>query len=569
LAPPRLFLRFALFAGLALVAAVGLALLLARWNANNRAESRAIGDASAVAKQFAADDLSRTAFAWPRPASSAGRDIPAFLDIFFNPTTAAHDPATVILYSPQGRVAYARDRSLIGKPAEDPGLVRAALTDPQYRVAGGFQYAYVPGLSDYGPFKARGVIRIQRDYAPIAAEINDEFLSQSLTIALALIALYLAMLPIMRRVTRSMRRSYIERAELAAIVDHSNDAIIAMGPDGLITSWNAGAKVVYGWDEEEVVGKPIDFLLPAVAPGILSELDLVRTTHVTKDGRHVVVSVTASPIRDEHGKLVGSSITARDVTELERLDAELREAHREEAVGRLAGGVSLDFSDLLGEIDRAAANLLHDPASKRDLDAIRAATARGTALTEQLLAVGGAQPARPEIIDLNRAVQAATPKLKELAGSAIAVSMELGNGLGPIFADPEQVNQLILHLAANAGASMPTGGRITIKTANIDFSRRERTADHEPGHYVMFAVSDTGVGMAPEARERPFEPYFRRRDGGERMALGLAAVCGIVKQSGGTMGVESRPEGGTVIRVYLPRVGAERLAQQPPARATS
>jgi PAS domain S-box-containing protein len=562
LAPPRLFLRFALFAGLALVAAVGLALLLARWNANDRAKSRAIGDASAVAKQLAADDLSRSAFAWPRPAGAAGRDLPAFLDIFFNPTTAAHDPATVVLYSPQGRVAYARDRSLIGKSAEDPGLVHAALTHPQYKVAGGFQYAYLPGLSDYGSFKAHGVMRIQRDYAPIAAEINDEFLSQSLTIALALIVLYLAMLPIMRRVTRSMRRSYVECAELAAIVDHSNDAIIAMGPDGLITSWNAGAKAVYGWDEAEVVGKRIDLLLADLAPDGMSDVDPTRTTHVTKDGRHVAVSVTVSPIRGEHDTVVGSSITARDVTELERLERELREAHRQEAVGRLAGGISLDFSEMLGEIDRAATNLLHDPGSKRDLDAIRAATARGTSLTEQLLAVGGVQPARPEIIDLNRAVDDATPRLKELAGSHITVTMELGNALGPIFADREQVDQLILHLAANARASMPTGGRITIKTANIDFSRRERTADHEPGHYVMFAVSDTGVGMAPEAHERPFEPYFRRRDGGERMALGLAAVCGIVKQSGGTMGVESRSEGGTVIRVYLPRVGAERRTPQ-------
>jgi PAS domain S-box-containing protein len=567
LAPPRLFLRFALFAGLALVAAVGLALLLARWNANDRAKNRALGDASAVAKQLAADDLSRSAFVWPRPNGSAGRDLPPFLDIFFTPTTAAHDPATVVLYSPEGRVTYARDRRLIGAPADDSAIVRAALQHPQYKVAGGFQYAYVPGLSDYGPFKVHGVMRIQRDYAPIAAEINDEFLSQSLTIALALIALYLAMLPIMRRVTRSMRRSYVERAELAAIVDHSNDAIIAMGPDGLITSWNAGAKGVYGWNEDEVIGRPIDFLLPDLDPDAAPEVDLARTTHVTKDGRHVAVSVTVSPIRDEHGKLVGSSITARDVSELERLDRELREAHRQEAVGRLAGGVSLDFSEVLSEIDRAATNLLQDPTSKRDLDTIRAATARGSALTEQLLAVGGAQQVRPEIVDLNRAVEAATPKLKELAGSQIAISTELGNGLGPVYADREQVEQLILHLAANARASMPTGGRITIKTANIDFSRRERTADDEPGHYVMFAVSDTGVGMAAEAQERPFEPYFRRSDGGERMALGLAAVCGIVKQSGGTMGVESRPEGGTVIRVYLPRVGAERRTPQSPVVA--
>ena len=108
---------------------------------------------------------------------------------------------------------------------------------------------------------------------------------------------------------------------------------------------------------------------------------------------------------------------------------------------------------------------------------------------------------------------------------------------------------------------------MTIQTANVDFARRARTGEQEPGHYVMFAVSDTGVGIAPEAQERPYEPYFRRSAGGERMALGLAAVCGIVKQSSGTMGVESRPEGGTVIRIYLPRVGSRQASEQPPVHA--
>ena len=557
MAPPRLFLRFALFAGLALVAAVGLALLLARWNANDRARSRALGDANAVAKQFASDDLSRSAFVWPRPKGANGRDLPPFLDLFFTPTTAAHDPATVVLYSPQGRVTYASDRRLIGTLADDPDRVHAALAHPQYKVAHGLQYAYVPGMSDYGPFKVHGVLRIQRDYAPIATEIHDEFYSQALTIALALMALYLAMLPIMRRVTQSLRRSYVERAELAAIVDHSNDAIVAFAPDGVVTSWNSAAEQVYGWKTEEVVGRKIDFLLPdGGESGETSEHDAARTTHVTKDGRNVAVSVTVSPIRDAHGALVGSSITSRDVTELERLDRELREAHRQEAVGRLAGGISRDVSEVLAEIDRAAANLRVDPTSKRDLDTIRAATAGGASLAEQLLAVGGEQEVTPEVLDLNQAIEAAGPKLRELAGSHIAVHTELEEGLGSVFADREQVDQLILNLAANARASMPTGGRITIQTANVDFSRRARTGSQEPGHYVMFAVSDTGTAMAPEARERPFEPYVHRSDGGERMALSLAAVAGIVKQSGGTMGVESRPEGGTVIRVYLPRVEA-------------
>jgi PAS domain S-box-containing protein len=563
MAPPRLFLRFALFSGLALVAAVGLALLLARWNANDRARSRAVGDASAVARQFASDDLSRTAFHWPRPAGAAGRDLPPFLDLFFTPTVAAHDPAKVVLYSPQGIVTYATDHRLIGTRAGDPARGRAALEHPQYQVTHGLQYAYVPGMSDYGSQNARGVMRIERNYAPIAAEIHDEFLTQAAIIALALVALYLAMLPIMRRVTSSLRRSYVERAELAAIVDDSNDAIIALSSDGLIRSWNAGAENVYGWRSDEVVGKPIDFLLPELSESeVMSELDLARTTHVRKDGMHVAVSVMVSPIRDANGELVGSSITARDVTELERLDRELREAHRQEAVGRLAGGIARDFGEVLGEIDKAATNLLVDPSSKRDLDKIRAATARGSSLAEQLLAVGGAQDARPEAVDLNEAIKRAEPKLVELAGTHIAVNTSLEDDLGPVFADREQIEQLILNLGANARASMPTGGQITVQTANVDFSRRERGREQEPGHYVMFAVSDTGAAIEPEAQERPFEPFFRRSEGGERMALGLAAVCGIVKQSGGTMGVESRPEGGTVIRIYLPRIRAEQSAPQ-------
>lgn len=559
MAPPKLFLRFALVSGLALVAAVGLALLLARWNVNDRARSRAVGDATAVAKQFASDDLSRSAFRWPRPSGSAGSDLSSFLDIFFTPTTAAHDPARIVLYSPQGIVTYATDHRLIGRHADDSARVNAALEHSQYKVAHNVQYAFVPGRSAYGPQTARGVIRLERNYAPIASEINHDFLTQAMTIALALVALYLAMLPIMRRVTRSLRRSYVERAELAAIVDYSNDAIIALSSDGTITSWNAGAETVYGWRAEEVIGGPITLLLSEPSePADASERDLGRTTHVRKDGTHVSVSVTMSPIRDAKGDLVGSSITARDVSELERLDRELREAHRQEAVGRLAGGIAHDFGEVLGEIDSAAASLLVDPSSRRDLDKIRAATARGSSLAEQLLAVGGAQDTQPEAIDLNEAIKHAEPKLIELAGPRITVTALLEDDLGPVFADREQIEQLIFNLGANARASMPAGGAITVETANVDFSRRERGADQEPGHYVMFAVSDTGAAIAQEAQERPGEPYLRRSSGGERMALGLAAVCGIVKQSGGTMGVESRPEGGTVIRIYLPRFGAEQ-----------
>jgi PAS domain S-box-containing protein len=561
---PRLFIRFALFSGIALVAAVAMGVLLARWNANDRARSRAAGEAKAVAAQLGRDDLARTAFQWPRPNGGAGADLLAFLDDFFSPTTSGHEPGKVILYSAQGFVTYATDRSLIGSQAADPGRVQRALGGPQYAVSHGLEDAYVPVTWTFAPNSASGVMELEHDYAPIAAEIRTDFIFQATTIALALLGLYLAMLPIMRRVTRTLRRSYLERAQLAAIVDHSNDAIIGQTPEGTITTWNAGATNTYGWTAEEAAGKSIEILLPAEQPAEAGdELDFARTTHVRKDGIPVSVSVTVSPIRDEKGELVGSSMIARDVTELKRLEAELREAFRQEAVGRLAGGLAHDFGEVLGAIDTAATNLLIngqlDSASLRELEKIRRATAQGSSLSDQLHAVGGAQEANPEPLDLNAAVEAAAPKLTDLAGPHVSVATELEPDLGTVFADQQQIEQLILNLAANARDSMPVGGLITIKTQNVDFSRRSRGGDDQ-GEHVMFSVADTGSALSAEARQRPFEPFLRSSESGERMALGLAAVCGIVKQSGGTMGVESRPEGGTVIRVYLPRIGVEQPA---------
>jgi PAS domain S-box-containing protein len=547
MAPPRLFTRFALVSGIALAAAVALALYFTRSNAHDRAKTRAVAEATAVAKQFANNDLARTAFDWPHPSGEKGRDLLLFLDDFFVPTVDGADAAAVTLYSPDGVVTYAADRNLIGTRAEDPGRVQAALRSSQYRVAAGLQNAYVPVRSAFDPGRVRGVLRLQHDYAPIASEIQDEFLTQAAIVALALVSLYLAMLPIMRRVTQGLRRAYVERAELAAIVDHSNDAVIGVSPDGAITSWNAGAEAIYGWPAAEAVGKPIDVIIPEQRA---DELDLARTTHVRKDGTPVIVSVTVSPIRDANGLLVGSSMTSRDVTEVSRLEDELRESSRQEAVGRLAAGVARDFGEVLEEIDTAAA--------QGDLARIRAATAAGSALSDQLLAVGGVQPAAPEPLDLNEAVRLALPRLNQLAGSGIVVSTELEEDLGGVLADRDQIGQLIVNLVANARGSMPRGGRITIETANVDFSRRSRDGAEQPGHYVMFAVSDTG-SLAAEAQARPFEPYYRQNGTGGRMALALAAVAGIVRQSGGTMGVESRPEGGSIIRVYLPRAAVPTL----------
>lgn len=564
MAPPKLFLRFALFSGIALVVAVGLALVVARWNANAQAEKRAVGEATAVAEQLSTDDLAKSAFDWPRPAGAAGEDLLAFLDDFFSPTVSGHDPPNVVLYSPEGVVTYAIDRTSIGTRGPEAELVESALGGPRYLIANDLQNTFVPVTWAFTPGTVRGVMRLQRDYRPIAAQIQEEFYFQAATIALALLGLYLAMLPIMRRATRSLRRAYLDRAELAAIVDHSNDAIVAQTPDGVITSWNACAEYVYGWTAGEAVGQPIDILLPdSRSAGQTSELDHTRTTHVRKDGTPIAVAVTISPIRDASGDLVGSSMTVRDVTDLERLERELHESHRQEAVGRLAGGIAQDFNEMLNELDAAAASLLLDPSSQRDLEKIRHVTARGSSLVDQLLAVGGIQEAHPAQVDLNEAIRSAMPKLAEHAGPRVEISTELEPDLGSVLADPEHVEQLVLHLAGNARDSMPAGGKLTIQTANVDFARRSRDGKGDPAHFVMVAFGDTGQALAPEARQRPFEPIFLRKEGGERMALGLAAVCGIVKQSGGTLGVETKPEGGTVYRIYLPRIGVQHPVGAP------
>ena len=561
MAPRRLVLRFALYAGVALLVAVAVGLGLARLNANARARDRALGDAKALAAQLGRDDLARTAFAWPPPAGQAGSDLLAFLDDFFSPAASGNDPAAIVLYSPAGTVTYATDRTLVGSAADAPGRVHAALSQPQYHVVGGVQRSDVPVTWTFAPGAARGVLEVRRDYAPVAAEIHDDFLFQAGAIALALLALYLAMLPIMRRVTGSLRRAYVERSQLAAIVDHSNDAIVGRDCDGTITTWNAGAERIYGRRAADAVGRPIDVLVPPERDGerfeLQPEFDLTRTTHLRRDGTPIDVSVTISPVRDAAGGLVGSSMIARDVTELTRLEAELREAQRQEAVGRLAAGIANDFGELFAAIEDATESLLigaPHAGQLPDLDRLRRATAHGSSLTDQLLAVGGGQEARPQVLDLNEAVLAVAARIDALAGRRVEVVTELDPGLGAVLADREQVEQLILNLAANARDAMPAGGRLTIATQNVDFARRGGARKAE-GHFVMFSVADTGTGLSEETRSRPFEPFVRRGKSGDRLALGLAAVCGIVKQSGGTMGVESRAEGGTIVRVYLPRVG--------------
>jgi signal transduction histidine kinase len=251
-------------------------------------------------------------------------------------------------------------------------------------------------------------------------------------------------------------------------------------------------------------------------------------------------------------------INARDVTDQRRLELELRQSHKMEAVGRLAGGVAHDFNNLLTAI-LGYCNLMLDDVPKEDplrtdLEEIRRAGQRAAALTQQLLAFSRRQMLQPQLVDMSGLVQQLEKMLRRLIGDDIELETRLAAGLDAVNVDPASVEQVLVNLALNARDAMPRGGRLTIETAGVQLDAGH--ADSHPamaaGRYVMLAVADSGRGMDESTRSHVFEPFFTTKPQGQGDGLGLATVYGIVKQSGGYIWVFSEPERGTTFKVYFP-----------------
>lgn len=267
---------------------------------------------------------------------------------------------------------------------------------------------------------------------------------------------------------------------------------------------------------------------------------------------------------DEVGEVAGAFDGMRTnmratLAEQKQLEDRLRQAHKMEAVGRLAGGVAHDFNNLLTVI-RGNSDLLldrgdADQSQVKYLGQIQKAADRAVSMTRQLLAFSRMQVLQPRLLDLNTTISEMNKMIPRLIGEHIQFSFTPELNLGTILADPGQVEQVFLNLAVNARDAMPNGGELTVRTSNvaIDENEARKRPPMSPGEYVLLAVSDTGHGMDAETKARIFEPFFTTKEVGKGTGLGLATVYGVVKQSGGFIWVDSAPGKGATFEIYLPR----------------
>jgi PAS domain S-box-containing protein len=281
-----------------------------------------------------------------------------------------------------------------------------------------------------------------------------------------------------------------------------------------------------------------------------------------KDGSWVYLESTASPVMNAKGEVENLVIVNRDISERRRLEEQLRQSQKMDAIGRLSGGVAHDFNNLLGVII-GYAEILQERIPETDsmrapVDQIIKAGNRASSLTKQLLAFSRQQVLEPKVLLLNAVVSDTDKMLRRLIGEDIELLTSLDPALGKIRADQGQIEQVIMNLAVNARDAMPEGGRLVIETANFEiddkFARRY-AYPVLPGSYILLTVSDNGIGMDTATQQRIFEPFFTTKEKGKGTGLGLSTVYGVVKQSGGYIDVASTRGKGTTFSIYLPCVG--------------
>ncbi len=375
-------------------------------------------------------------------------------------------------------------------------------------------------------------------------------------------------------------------AKFRALMESASQAIIATNHKGVIEIVNNKVEELFGYTREELVGNELEMLLPGAmreahvrhrkeyfshprARPMGIGLDLAGRR---KSGQEFPIEISLNYVEVGGHALAISFIT--DISERLRLEQQLRQAQKMEAVGQLAGGVAHDFNNLLTVIQGYSAMALEslppDEALREPLEEIQKAAVSAAALTRQLLAFSRRQVVQPTILNLNQVIRQFDRMLRRVIGEDIQLIVAPGDGLGDVRADPGLIEQIVMNLAVNARDAMPEGGKLIIETANL-FLDKEYVGAHlsaKTGPHAMLAVSDTGVGVTPEVQARIFEPFFTTKPQGRGTGLGLATVYGIVQQLEGSIWVYSELGKGSTFKILFPVVGAEARREEEAAAKT-
>jgi two-component system, cell cycle sensor histidine kinase and response regulator CckA len=375
------------------------------------------------------------------------------------------------------------------------------------------------------------------------------------------------------------------------LLDTLHEGIWAGDAEGRTSFVNPRMAQLLGYEEEEMLGMPaVSFMDAAVLETfrrrfaslhggtvVRDDVELVR-----KDGSRLIVVCKMSLLHGADGAYAGAIASVTDITEqraaeraVRKLSEQLAEAQKMEAIGRLAGGVAHDFNNLLTTILGNVELIKGVGALPRDAlelaDEIEMAGMRAATVTSQLLAFGRRQMLQPRDLDVNGLIETLSKLLGRLIREDIALDLRLCRDLSTVHADPNRIEQVIINLVVNARDAMPSGGRLTLETANVtlDGSGIGEERDADPGPYVAITVSDTGMGMDEGVRSHLFEPFFTTKEMGKGTGLGLSTVYGIVRQSGGHIRVVSEPHKGSAFSVYLPAQPGRAAAVQKPRAAGS
>ena len=490
-----------------------------------------------------------------------------------NGAAAEADPGAYRLVYANPRVRAREDRL----PADHPLLVRLGTTpvfsvaanDPDFAEAvtengiqGGAYTVYA--LGDIGFLKLYSVLR-RAAFSPV--EIN------SLRQVIAKFAVSIEGCLAHRQLARQIEerdRAEGERRTLAMVVEQMEDCVIITDAAGVFRYVNPAFERVTGYAAREVAGLTPRLLksgrhLPEFYAALWKTVSAGRPwrdriVNRLKNGSLATFDMIVVPARDEKGKPAGYVAVLRDVTRLIEVEQQYAHAQKMESIGRLAGGIAHDFNNTLTAVLGFGSLLLEttpdDDPDRHALEQIVLAGERAANLTRQLLTFS--RPPMPEmrVMDLNALVLNATHLLRRSLGEDVELVTLLDEHAGSIQADASLLNQIITNLALNARDAMPRGGRLCLRTAPVDIDAAF-CAEHAglvPGPHILFSVRDTGAGMTAEIRRRAFEPFFTTKGTGKGTGLGLSVVYGIVRRLGGCVELDSQPDAGTEVRIWLPRV---------------